>query len=214
MSKETKNNRFLKVVTSLGLAIYNLFLLQILWIFYSLKGFLFLGIFPAGVSVANILYNWFDEDKRNTIASDFKETYSSKFKKSNQLGYIFLLVFVILYIDLRISNIFIQSIIVHTLLLFLTLLAVSVTVYGFVVIVRYNYSSLKNILRQSFFIALSVPIYTVAALVGLILVSYLLYNYVFLFLFFGIPLFLIPIVWFTYKGALKAEQKKMDLDQQ
>ena len=55
MSKNNKeDNRFINFIIKTGQIIYDLFLLQVLWIFYSLKGFIFLGVFPATISIVNI----------------------------------------------------------------------------------------------------------------------------------------------------------------
>lgn len=211
MSKNNKDNRFINFILNAGQIIYDLFLLQILWILYSLKGFIILGVFPATVSIVNIYYKWLQGDRNLSIIHEFKEGYKVNFKQANQIGYLYALIFGLLYIDLRVSVVYIQSIILHTVLLLLTLLTAIVCIYSLIITVRYNFS-LKDTLKQSFFVSLSVPIYTIATLIGIILVSSLMYNFIFLFLFFGIPLFLIPIVWFTYTGLQKAEEQRKKLD--
>lgn len=211
MSKSSKDNRFINFIINVGQIIYDLFLLQILWIFYSLKGFIFLGVFPATVSIVNIYYKRLQGDESLSIAQEFKEGYHLNFKQANQVGYLHAVILGLLYIDLRVSIVYIQSIILHTVLLLLTLLAVIVCIYSLLIIVRYDFS-LKDTLKQAFFVSLSVPVYTAAALIGIILVSSLMYNYIFLLLFFGIPLFLIPVVWFTYTGLKKAEEQRKELD--
>lgn len=211
MTDNIKKNKFLNALVSFGMWIYNFFILQLFWILYSLKGFIILGVFPASASVVKVMYTWFEEKETNlSIKEEFSQTYETYFKRSNQIGYIMLLTFAILYVDLRVSNVFIQSIVVHTLLLFLTFLILCVSLYTYTIMVRYDFS-LKNIFKQSFFIALSVPIYTFSAAVGLILAVTLMRNYFFLFFFFGIPLLFLPIVWFTYTGAIKAEEKRKEL---
>lgn len=211
MSKSSKDNRFINFIINVGQIIYDLFLLQILWIFYSIKGFIFLGIFPATVSIINIYYKRLQGNENLSIIQEFKEDYHLNFNQANQVGYLHAVILGLLYIDLRVSIVYIQSIILHTVLLLLTLLAVIVCIYSLLIIVRYDFS-LKDTLKQAFFVSLSVPVYTAAALIGIILVSSLMYNYIFLFLFFGIPLFLIPVVWFTYTGLKKAEEQRKELD--
>lgn len=211
MSKSTKDNRFINFIIKLGQVIYDMFLLQILWIFYSLKGFILLGIFPATVAVVNIYYKRLQGNENLSITKEFKESYDLNFKQANQVGYLHAVILGLLYIDLRVSTLYIQSIILHTFLLLLTLLAVTVCIYSFIIIVRYDFS-LSQVIKQAFFVSLSVPVYTIATLVGIILISVLMYNYIFLLLFFGIPLILIPVVWFTYEGLKAAEAKRKELD--
>src|SRR5699024_7509123 len=212
MSKNNKeDNRFINFIIKTGQIIYDLFLLQVLWIFYSLKGFIFLGVFPATISIVNIYYKLVEGHKSLSIIQESKEGYDLNFKQANQIGYLYVLIFGLLYIDLRVSIVYIQSIILHTFLLLLTLLTLIVCVYSLIIIVRYDFS-FKDILKQAFFVSLSVPIYTIATLIGIILVSSLMYNFIFLFLFFGIPLFLIPVVWFTYTGLKQAEEQRKELN--
>lgn len=210
MDKRVKENKFLNNVIMLGTWIYQLFLLQILWFFYALKGLILGGIFPATAGAVKVFYRWFSEKSADfSIQDQLNETFRSEFKKANAVGYSSLAIILILYIDLRVSNVFIQSIFLHTMLLLFSGLILSVGLYLFTVLTRYDFT-LLNIFKQSFFIALSVPIYTVAAAVSLILSVALLSNYAFLLIFFGIPIILAPIVWFTYSGMLVAETKRAE----
>lgn len=210
MDNKNKENKFIKYLINIGLIIYNLFLLQFLWLFYSLRGFVVLGIFPSTTAIVDVFYKIFDENYDIDVRSTFKESYHSNFKQANQVGYIVAAVLGILYIDIRVSVVYIQSIALHTALLLFTLLALVVSMYTFIVTVRYDFKT-KDVIKQSFFVSLSVPIYTIAALIGIILIASLMYNYMFLFVLFGIPLFLLPLTWFTYTGLKKAEEQRDEL---
>lgn len=207
---KAKENKFLKHVTNLGLWISHVFSLQLLWLVYSLKGLMIGGVFPATASTVSILYRWFDEKEANfSIQEEFKNTYRTEFKIANAIGYISLMIAGILYVDLRVSNVFIQSIFLHTALLFFSAMVLSVGLYLFTVLRRYDFS-VKDVFKQSFFVALSVPIYTIAAVIALILSVSLLINFSFLLVFFGVPIILAPVVWFTYNGVLIAEEKRVE----
>lgn len=210
---EKSNNQFLDSIIKLGSWIYNFFMLQALWVLYSLKGVVVLGVFPATISVSQVLYRSFKEENLNfSIFSEFKDAYNTNFKRSNQVGYIYLLIYLFLYVDLRISNVFIQSIILHTILILLLLIVIALSLYSFIVIIRYELS-LKNIFKQSFFVALSVPTHTIAAIVGLVLIIRFIIKFNLFLVFFGIPLLLLPVIWFTYTGCLKAEEQKKEITQ-
>lgn len=212
MTKNEEKNKPLEGIISFGLWVYNIFMLQIYWILYSLKGFIIAGIFPAFGAVATVIYKIFQEKEINfDLKIEFKKAYESYFKKSNRIGYVLLLIFVFLYIDLRISQEFIQSFLLHNLLLLLVLIALSISVYTFTVMIRYDYD-FKNIIKQSFYVSLSVPTFTLAAIIGLILMGYFMISVPFVFYFFGIPLLLFPVIWFTYTGCLKAEERREELD--
>lgn len=210
---EKSNNQFLDSIIKLGSWIYNFFMLQALWVLYSLKGVVVLGVFPATISVSQVLYRSFKEENLNfSIFSEFKDAYNTNFKRSNQVGYIYLLIYLFLYVDLRISNVFIQSIILHTILILLLLIVIALSLYSFIVIIRYELS-LKDIFKQSFFVALSVPTHTIAAIVGLVLIIRFIIKFNLFLVFFGIPLLLLPVIWFTYTGCLKAEEQKKEITQ-
>src|SRR5699024_6518300 len=124
---KAKENKFLKHVTNLGTWLSNVFLLQLLWLGYSLKGLFVGGIFPATASAVIVLYRWFDEKEATySVQEEFKHTYQAEFKIANAIGYISLMIIAILYVDLRVSNVFIQSIFLHTALLFFTAMILSV----------------------------------------------------------------------------------------
>lgn len=208
MNNRVKKNKFLNAVTNIGTWIANLFYLQLFWVIYSVKGLLVLGIFPATLAAVQVIYKWFESMEFDfSIHETFKSSYKEGFKRANIVGYISLLVVGILYVDLRISNVFIQSIFLHTMLLFFSFAVLSVGLYLFTVMSRYEYS-VKHIFKQSFFVALATPINTLAAGIGLVLSVALLSNFLFLAIFFGVPIILMPIVWFTYSGLLAAESKK------
>lgn len=208
MQGQQKMSKFMNTLTTFGNWLYNLFLLQVLWVVYSLKGGLVLGIFPSLSGLVQVVYRWFNTKETDfKISQEYKKGFQTNFKQANQIGYALLIAALIFYIDLRVSNYFIQSILLHTFLLFLGLLILSMGLYTFTVLVRYDYK-LKDIFKQSFFVALAVPVYTAAALISLLMVVELMRTYLFLFLFFGAPLIMIPIVWFTYSGIMAAEKSK------
>lgn len=212
MNNRVKKNKFLNTITNIGAWIANFFYLQLFWVAYSVKGLLVLGIFPATLAAVQVIYKWFESMEFDfPIHQTFKAAYHEDFKQANIIGYLSLLVVAILYIDLRVSNVFIQSIFLHTMLLFFSFAVLSVGLYLFTVMSRYDYS-VKNIFKQAFFVALATPINTLAAGIGLVLSVALLSNYLFLGIFFGVPIILLPMVWFTYKGILVAETKKASTD--
>lgn len=212
MNNRVKKNKFLNALTNIGTWVANLFYLQLFWILYSIKGLLVLGIFPATFATVQVIYKWFEDKAADlSIHETFKTSYTESFKQANSVGYISLLVVGILYVDLRISNVFIQSIFLHTMLLFFSFAVLSVGMYLYTVMSRYDYS-VKHVFKQSFYVALATPINTLAAGVALVLAVALLSNYRFLTIFFGVPIILMPIVWFTYSGILAAESKRATTD--
>lgn len=86
----------------LGNWCFNIVLLNILWIVSSMTGLLIFGLFPATAAVFSVLKKMIMEDENAAVLSPFFKTFKSEFIKSNVIGYIFLIIGSILYVNLRI----------------------------------------------------------------------------------------------------------------
>ena len=202
-------SEFIRMNLTGGQWLYNFFLLQLLPILYTLKGFILLGVFPSIASTINVFYRWFvfkEYDK--SITELFKEFYEDSFWRANKLGWGVLAVGAFLVFDLYVSSYYIQSIVLHTLLVGLFFIYLVVTSYLFVAFAWYEYEKLSDYIKQSFYIGLSSIFQSIAILLAMVVVSYI-FNYVpFLWLFFGIPISFGGISWFAVQGILRAEDLK------
>lgn len=208
MSRRKRRSRFVQFFTNIGNYIFLFFQLQLYWVLFSLRGLIVGGIFPALSGVVNILYLLFqEEDVFDNVWQTFKETYRENFKEANIVGYICTIALGVLYVDFRVNEAFLQSLILQFLLIVLTLIVVLTIQYTFTVLVRYEFN-VKNIFKQAFFVSLSAPVSSIASLLGLVVMIWILQSIPLLSLFFGVPLIMLPIVWFTYAGILDAENKR------
>ena len=205
--KENKRKGFIPFVTRTGEKIANLFLMQLFFILYSIKGAIVLGVFPSIAAMTRTFIDWFILEDAIQIHPTFKDNWSKHFKKANLVGYTLLLAFGFLYFDLRINEQFIQSPALHTLLLVILFILGFLTVYAFPILVGHALSY-KDIFKQSFFVALSTPLSTIAAVLGVVLAFELSRHVIFIGLFFGMPLIILPLTWFPYNGLKKIEELK------
>lgn len=205
-----KKKGFLRTVFNLGEHIGNMFILQVLFLLYTLKGGIIFGIFPSIAAIFKYFIKLLiDQDTVIAIKKEFAETWKSKFSVSNKVGFTLLGVFGFLYMDLRINESLIRSSILHTLLLVCICLLGFITVYTFTVMVGHTLSY-KQTLKQAFYVSLSTPVFTIAALLGLML-SYEIIKFLpFLGVFFGAPLLILPIIWFTFNGLKKIDELKKE----
>lgn len=202
---------FLQFLTNVGEYIYRFFAMQFWFVVFTLRGGIVLGIFPAVTAIFSILFKLFnDKDKLDNLSQLFKFTWKAKFKLSNQVGYFLILIFGFLFADLRINERFIQSSILHTLLLFVIAIIAFITIYMPTIVTGYDLGFKKSI-SQSFFVSLSTPKFTIAAMLGLIIMFELLKQFTFLVIFFGAPLIILPVAWFTYTGLKDVDEKKKEL---
>lgn len=202
---------FIDLMQVTGNYIADFFLVQLLFILNTVRGGVVLGLFPAVSSTYNYLFSVFlRNDKKQSITKEFNRSWKKYFKKSNQVGYSLLAIYLFLYMDLRLNENIVQSPTLHTLLLIVLALVAFTTVYTFTVLVGHSLSY-KEIFKQSFFVSLASPVFTIAALIGFLVVYELLKQFNFIALFFGFPLLVLPLAWFTFSGLEKIEEMKEDM---
>lgn len=75
--------------------------LNFLWIGFTILGLGVLGIFPATSAVFSMIRKWFMGNENIKTASEFIYFYKKDFLKSNLLGYVFVILITILWVDYR-----------------------------------------------------------------------------------------------------------------
>jgi uncharacterized membrane protein YesL len=81
---------------------FNLILLNILWILFSVSGLLVLGFFPATAAMFAVLKHMIMEDEDTAIVKLFIHKFKSEFLMSNAVGYPVAAFGLILYMDVRV----------------------------------------------------------------------------------------------------------------
>lgn len=191
--------------------LFKLMYLHLLWIGFTLLGLGVLGVGPATGSLIYVLYKFFDEGDDIPIFKHFVSFYKAHFWRMNGLGWLVIGVGLFLYMDLRISELFIGIPFLHLILLFISLIFLIVSLYLFIVFARYRLPFF-HYLRQTFFIAIARPLESIGMLFSLFLLV-ILYAYLpILILFMGSSLSVYPIVLLGYRACVKAEDKKMNAE--
>lgn len=181
--------------------------LQWFWFVSVVRLGILLGIFP---SIAAVYYYLFQSFSRFEASSElglkcFLNKSKEYFKGANILGTAVTVVFLIIYIDWRISIIFLQDSLFTFFLLGLTLIFGIASIYLFPCFVRYE-MALKDYYRQAFFLMLCNLANSVAIVLGVLLVVLLMMGWPF-FSLFPVPLLLLPVAWFSYQAMLRLEKK-------
>ena len=169
----------------------NLFLLNVLWILFSALGLFAFGIFPATAAMFAVIrkLNMAKEDVH--VFKLFWKTYKFEFMKSNLIGYIFLMVGFLLYVDLRVlqqldSSLLNLILTVATfILVFLYLLTL---LYVFPVFVHLNLKTVEYI-KYAFILAIGKPKQSLLILLALAISMFLLIQVPGLIPVFGISIF-------------------------
>lgn len=82
--------------------IMRLVYLNLLWIAFSLLGFVLLGFFPATVAMFSVVRKWVMGETTVKVLKVFWQTYRKEFWKANRLGVFLVLGWCILYFDLEV----------------------------------------------------------------------------------------------------------------
>jgi uncharacterized membrane protein YesL len=160
----------------LGNWAFKLFYLNILWMLFTLMGFVILGVFPATTALFAVIRKLIMEDEDTHIFSLFYSTYKKDFARSNLLGAIISLVGVILIIDIYILMQLEASILNQTISIILFLvftLYVITTIYIFPIFVHFDLK-IFDCFKYAFVLVIGRPLYTILLIACLIIISFVL----------------------------------------
>ncbi|HEY4538299.1 MAG TPA: DUF624 domain-containing protein [Erysipelothrix sp.] len=197
-------NGIMKVTYKIGQVLLDLIKLQLYWLLFTLKGGVILGLFPATTVVLDYSLQYFDKKPFALKYDVLNEKWKAYFKDTNILGYVMLVIVGILYVDLRISQHFIQSVVIHYFLIFILIIAFGTFIYVFPSYIRYEMPTLKHI-KQAFLLLITNIFDVIAIALGLWLVTWLIVFIPALSLIAFIPLLSIPIAWFSLISMKKIE---------
>ncbi|MEH7012266.1 YesL family protein [Neobacillus niacini] len=142
--------------------------LNFLWMAGILLGAGIAGVFPATVAMFSVMRKWIqDGDLHINVFSHFKQEYKKEFFKANLYGYLWVIVGVIIYVDLQFFRGFssLWSLIFSFFFFILAVIYLAALLFAFPVYVQYQLS-LSQYVKNSVFIALSNPIFTILVALG------------------------------------------------
>ncbi|EMF0131157.1 DUF624 domain-containing protein [Enterococcus hirae] len=198
---------------SLGKFLLFLIKLQVFWFLSVLKGCILLGTFPASVTVLKFFYHLFEEKQiPQVLYSDFQTSFNNLFISTNQLGYAAGMLLGFLWMDLRIAAVYLQNPFIHMGILLLFIATVIVILYLFPVFLRYDLS-FTQYFKQALFLSLCSLIETVAIILGIFVVTVVSTFFPILTIVAFVPLFCLPLSWFSLQSMIKIEEKNRMLTQ-
>lgn len=202
-------NDLMEINYRFGQWLLKLLQIQYYWLDYTLKGLIIGGLFPATATVFYLFHLWFENTQGHDfrISDVFQEQFKRTFKGSNVLGYLMTFTLIVLWSNLQISKHFIQSPLLHYLLVLLLLLTLGTLLYLFPVYVRYELPCFYYV-RQAILLLLLNLLPTLAMLIGFFLVIGVMTFIPILLVFAGVPLIILPISWFALVAIKKTESAK------
>ncbi|MGP4039277.1 YesL family protein [Gracilibacillus sp. D59] len=182
--------------------------LNILWLFFSIVGLLFLGVFPSLTAALAIERKWIRGNRDFSLFKQFWLEYKNNFMKANLIGYFLSFLVILLYV-----NIMLVYSIDHwfrLLLLFLlfglAFLVCIIAIYIFPTFVHYN-AKFIDYITFAFVIALVSPFNTMLILVNICAFFFIGYYFPgIIFVFTGSGLTFITM-WFSYQSMKKIANK-------
>jgi uncharacterized membrane protein YesL len=209
---EIEMNKLITILLPVMDRIWNMILLNILWLLFTVVGLGIFGILPATTAVFAIVRSWIMKKDTLNLFKEFWKHYRAEFKRANIFG-LFVWVFAyFFYIDWK----FVQkiddgySLVGYILLLSLFFIFSLILIYLFPLVVHYNISFGKAV-KTGLLLALLNPIYSVLIIVTCILIYMLFTKIPSLIFLFGI----IPFCWVVMKGTylvFKRNDKKLALN--
>lgn len=176
-----------------------LFYLNFLWFVGTLAGLVALGVGPATVSLFETLKEIQWRNNEISIGKFFFNQYKKKWKETNKWIVVFYAVFLFLWIDYRLINLFntniIISRIVYPIFILLLLLVILTSLYFFAFYTNFELPLLK-IIENSLLLVLSNPLRSFIMLLFLILYYNLILRWPIIFLFFlgSLPAFVVVLL--------------------
>ncbi|MBT2758159.1 YesL family protein [Mesobacillus foraminis] len=170
--------------------------INLLWIGFSVAGFILFGLMPATAAMFTIIRKWIKGENDFTILQTFWQTYKTEFLKSNALGGILMTIGGLIFLDLRISQSGTTafSLVMSLLMISGLFILFIMFLYVWPIFVHFNLS-IFNILKTAFILSISQPMFTIIMIVGSLAVYFIMMNIPGLIPFFGGSLLAFIMMW-------------------
>ncbi|WP_407272279.1 YesL family protein [Radiobacillus sp. PE A8.2] len=154
--------------------IYRLAYLNILWLFFTLLGFIVMGIGPSTLAMYSIMRKWINGEDDFRVFPTFSSFFKTGFKQANVIGLILTIVGLFIIVDVSLLGYFdgaIQYIVVGSFTTVL-ILYMLVMLYIFPVVVQYENTTLQHF-KSALIIGVSFPIRTLITAISVMSVLFI-----------------------------------------
>ncbi|SFM39685.1 Uncharacterized membrane protein YesL [Gracilibacillus orientalis] len=189
--------------------------LNLLWIGFTLCGLIIVGLFPSIAATFTVVRKWVSGNTDIPLFKTFWKAYRQSILQANILGYIAVAAGYILYLDfLFVTLVESDYMMLLTIpFLFISIFFTLTTFYLFPVYVHYDMKVLQ-VIKSSFFIMVLNPLPTFVMVLGVFGITYGLWNFQGLALFFSMNLLAIALTMPAHKAFSKIQEKKDYLSKQ
>jgi uncharacterized membrane protein YesL len=171
--------------------VLKLFYIQLLWLLFTLLGFVLFGVGPATYAMFTVMRQWIRGNKDLPIFKNFLQAFRSGFKESVLIGILYLASGIILYVDL----LYVQSQVLRGLLIVIGFIYLISLCYIFPIMVHYDWKRVSLKLKCSILFGISYLQYTLVLFASIAVVYLILLRYSGTIAFFGISVGGYMIMW-------------------
>ncbi|WP_088103244.1 YesL family protein [Halalkalibacter urbisdiaboli] len=185
-----------------------------LWLLFSLAGFVFIGFFPATVTMMAICRKWLNGEEDIPLFRTFSQGFKTELVKANLLGWFFTAIGIVLYLNFLVlqanmNSVNIVFISAFYLFVFLFILALTHVIPMYV----HYHMSLLTCIKNAFIVGLVNMHISLAIIVSQSAIYYLLFSYPAGALFFlGSVLSMIQM-WLALRSFKKIDNKMNNTNQ-
>lgn len=192
-----------------------LFLLNLLWLLFSIAGLFVFGLFPATVALFAVIRKLTMDSREISIFKLFLHTFKNEFLKANLLGYIWAAIGLILFLDLRVlqqlqTTIFHQSLtIILYVIIFVFLL---LSLYLLPIFVHFQLKK-REYIKYAFVLAVGRPIQSILMIVAFLVTLYLMWSFPGIIPVFGASLLALVLMKMASISFPKLNSSEMEVNQ-
>ncbi|WP_042454465.1 YesL family protein [Neobacillus dielmonensis] len=200
------------------IVVLKLVYIQLLWLLFTLPGFIVLGVGPSTYAMFTVIRQWIRGNKDIPIFETFYQSYRTGFKESALIGLLYLTAGIILYVDL----LYIESQVLRGVLIVVGILYLISLSYIFPILVHYDWKGVKLKLKCSLLFGISYLQYTLMLFVVLAAVYFALLMVVpVTMVLFGVSIGSYIVMWLTHQvfnriemqaGAMEAKDPNQPLE--
>ncbi|MFJ7936741.1 YesL family protein [Sporosarcina sp. NPDC096371] len=147
--------------------------INILWILFTILGFIVFGAAPASAAMFAVSRKWVMGNHDTPIFSVFWDTYRKEFVKANLVTFFMFLIGLLLYIDIQLfqqmKNIF--AYVISFILMGVLLIYFAACFYLFPLLVHYE-TKVFQYIKYSFLYAVSYPMHSILMIVGTVIIYF------------------------------------------
>lgn len=197
------------IVTSLDLIlqwITKFVVLNLFWFFYTVRGLVVFGIFPATAAALSVMHKWLDGEDDISTKQYFKQYYKEVFKDANKIGWTLSVIGAVLFLNYKIIADSDEGVWIGTIFgfYFVTFFYLIIVAWTFPLLVRFENHWMKH-LKSALIIGLVKIHYTIAIYTVMFSIIYLTLTYPGILPFFSISLFVCIWYWLSLQVLKKLE---------